>query len=332
MAVVAVAGCSRRMRRSRSRRRRSCRTRHHPSSGLSAAHTPPMQREHVVFVVSCFLVVAQGVAQSFCSIHRCAPGALGTSRSCSPPRFRSPRAGPWPQAAPSAHARLASVAKQHPRRKVVAIAQFKAGVSERRARALVRSHHGRVTDRLPAVNGLAIRLPARQARALRRSKRVLNVTLNTARAQHRRRRRQPGDELPEDHRRGHAVGRRHHRQGRRRRRHRLRRQRRPAGLQERRRQLAHHGQRDRQPGRDPPRRRGRPRHARRRHHRGQLVQSRSRRPGARRLRRHRPRGRPDRDQGRRRRRRLDRARRHHGAAVRRRAQGRRSTSASSTSR
>ncbi len=84
------------------------------------------------------------------------------------------------EAAPSAHSRLVSVAKQHPRRSVVAIAQFKAGVSERRARALVRWHHGRVTGRLPVVNGLAIRLPARQARALRRSKRVLNVTLNTA--------------------------------------------------------------------------------------------------------------------------------------------------------
>ena len=36
-----------------------------------------------------------------------------------------------------------------------------------------------MTDRLPAINGLAIRLPARQARALRRSKQVLNVTLNT---------------------------------------------------------------------------------------------------------------------------------------------------------
>jgi serine protease AprX len=83
------------------------------------------------------------------------------------------------QAAPSAHTRLVSVAKKHPKRKVVAIAQFKPGTSERRARALVRSHHGRVTDRLPAINGLAIKLPARQARALRASKRVLNVTLDT---------------------------------------------------------------------------------------------------------------------------------------------------------
>ena len=54
-----------------------------------------------------------------------------------------------------------------------------AGVSERRARALVRSHHGRVTDRLPSINGFAVKLPAREARALRRSKQVLNLTLNT---------------------------------------------------------------------------------------------------------------------------------------------------------
>ena len=74
--------------------------------------------------------------------------------------------GPAAQAAPSAHARLVSVAKKHPRRKVVAIAQFDAGVSERKARALVRSHGGRVTHRLPAINGFAIRLPARRARAL----------------------------------------------------------------------------------------------------------------------------------------------------------------------
>ena len=83
------------------------------------------------------------------------------------------------QAAPSAQARLASVAKKAPNRKVVAIVQFKAKVSERKARTIVRSHHGRVTDRLPAINGLAIKVPARDARSLRRSKWVLNVTLNT---------------------------------------------------------------------------------------------------------------------------------------------------------
>ncbi len=88
--------------------------------------------------------------------------------------------GPVAQAAaPSAQKRLITVAKKHPRRKVVAIAQFKPSMSERKARTLVRRHHGRVTDRLPAINGLAIRLPARQARVLRRSRNVLNVTLNT---------------------------------------------------------------------------------------------------------------------------------------------------------
>ncbi len=86
---------------------------------------------------------------------------------------------PAAHAAPSAQARLLSVAKQSPNRKVVAIAQFRATVSERTARALVRSHHGRVTDRLPSIHGFAVRLPAREARALRRSKHVLNVTLDT---------------------------------------------------------------------------------------------------------------------------------------------------------
>jgi serine protease AprX len=88
--------------------------------------------------------------------------------------------GPVAQAAApqSAQKRLTTVAKKHPRRKVVAIAQFNASVSERRARALVRRHHGRVTNRLPAINGLAIRIPARQARVLRSNKKVLNVTLD----------------------------------------------------------------------------------------------------------------------------------------------------------
>ncbi|MEA2292249.1 MAG: hypothetical protein QOF17_1272 [Solirubrobacteraceae bacterium] len=85
---------------------------------------------------------------------------------------------PVAHAAPSASARLVSVAKKHPRRAVIAIAQFDPGVSERKARALVRSYRGRIMRRLPAVNGFAIRLPARQARALDRSKPILNVTLN----------------------------------------------------------------------------------------------------------------------------------------------------------
>ena len=71
-----------------------------------------------------------------------------------------------------------SVAKKHPHRKVVAIAQFELGVSERKARAVVRRHRGRVIERLPAINGFAVKLPARRARALLRNKRVLNATLN----------------------------------------------------------------------------------------------------------------------------------------------------------
>ena len=82
------------------------------------------------------------------------------------------------QAAPSAHSLLTQVAKSHPDREVEVIAQLRPGTSARRARALVRSHHGRVTDRLSAIHGLVIRLPARQARALRDSKRVLDLTIN----------------------------------------------------------------------------------------------------------------------------------------------------------
>jgi serine protease AprX len=82
------------------------------------------------------------------------------------------------QASPSAHARLTAVAKAHPDRKVEVIAQFVPGTPERKARALVRSHHGRVTDRLSAINGLVIRIPARQARVLRGSERIIDVTVN----------------------------------------------------------------------------------------------------------------------------------------------------------
>jgi serine protease AprX len=61
----------------------------------------------------------------------------------------------------------------------VALAQFKAGLSEKRARKIVRAHHGKVTDRLPAIGGFAVKLPAKQARALKTAKGVVNVTLNT---------------------------------------------------------------------------------------------------------------------------------------------------------
>jgi serine protease AprX len=82
-------------------------------------------------------------------------------------------------AAPSAAARLAAVAEQAPQASVVAIVQFRASVSEARARRIVRTHAGAITDRLPVVGGFAVELPARQARALARTRGVLNVTLNT---------------------------------------------------------------------------------------------------------------------------------------------------------
>src|SRR4051794_1368253 len=82
-------------------------------------------------------------------------------------------------AAPNAAAKLASVARKAPNRQVIAIAQFKPGLSEAKARKIVRAHHGRITDRLPSIQGFAVKLPARQAKSLRAAKRVVNVTLNT---------------------------------------------------------------------------------------------------------------------------------------------------------
>ena len=127
-----------------------------------------------------------------CCCSRGAPGGASNLSSSPTSRWRGrtvavllaaavplAASGSVAQAAPTAQARLASVARKTPNRKVTAIVQFKRGVSERKARALVRSHHGRVTDRLPSINGFAIRLPARDARALRRSRQVLNLTLNT---------------------------------------------------------------------------------------------------------------------------------------------------------
>jgi serine protease AprX len=83
------------------------------------------------------------------------------------------------QAAPSAQARLATVAKEAPARKVTAIAQFKPGFSERQAKTLVRRHGGKVTARVPLINGLAVRLPAKQAAVLARNSHVLGLTLNS---------------------------------------------------------------------------------------------------------------------------------------------------------
>src|SRR5439155_10175694 len=75
--------------------------------------------------------------------------------------------------------KLNSAAAASPNRTVVALAQFKPGLSEKRARAIVRAHHGKITDNLPAIGGFAVKLPAKQARALKRVSGVLNVTLNT---------------------------------------------------------------------------------------------------------------------------------------------------------
>jgi serine protease AprX len=82
------------------------------------------------------------------------------------------------QATPSSQARLASVARKAPTRKIQAIAQFKPGLAEKKARALVRKHGGRVTGRLPLIHGLAVKLSAAEARALGRERNVIAVTLN----------------------------------------------------------------------------------------------------------------------------------------------------------
>jgi serine protease AprX len=81
-------------------------------------------------------------------------------------------------AAPSPDPRLTQVAKAYPNRKIDVIVQFKSKTSSHRARTIVRFHHGHVTKRLPAVKGYAVKLKARDAVKLRRSKRVRAVTLN----------------------------------------------------------------------------------------------------------------------------------------------------------
>jgi serine protease AprX len=80
--------------------------------------------------------------------------------------------------AATAQAQLATVARTAPARKVEAIAQFKPAFSEKKARALVRAHGGRVSGRLPLIHGLAIKLAAREAAALGRERGVVAVTLN----------------------------------------------------------------------------------------------------------------------------------------------------------
>ena len=82
------------------------------------------------------------------------------------------------QAAASAPAQLAAAARKAPNKTVTAIVQFNVDVKERKARNVVRAHHGKVTDRLASIHGFAVQLPAREAKKLRAHKTVLNVTLN----------------------------------------------------------------------------------------------------------------------------------------------------------
>jgi serine protease AprX len=80
-------------------------------------------------------------------------------------------------AAPSA--RISALASKTPARKVTAIVQFKAGLAEKKAKAIARSHGGKLVGRVPLINGLAVELPAKQAKALAAEKKVVGLTLNT---------------------------------------------------------------------------------------------------------------------------------------------------------
>ena len=82
-------------------------------------------------------------------------------------------------AAPSAQARLATVAKQAPKRKVTAIVQFKPNLSEKRAKALVAKHGGKVKSRIPLIHGFAVQIKAKQAPRLAKERNVVGLTLNS---------------------------------------------------------------------------------------------------------------------------------------------------------
>jgi serine protease AprX len=83
------------------------------------------------------------------------------------------------EAAPSAQVQLATAAKKAPSRKVTAIVQFKPSVSEARVAKVVAGHGGKVTSRIPFVHGVAVKLPAKQAKALAADRRVVGLTLNS---------------------------------------------------------------------------------------------------------------------------------------------------------
>lgn len=81
-------------------------------------------------------------------------------------------------AAPTAQARLATAAAKTPNRTVTAIVQFKPTLSEKAATKLVRAHGGKVTSKVPFIHGLAVKLPAKQAKVLAKDAKVLGLTLN----------------------------------------------------------------------------------------------------------------------------------------------------------
>src|SRR4051794_1923204 len=83
------------------------------------------------------------------------------------------------QAAPNAHQALAAVATKKPNAKVTAIVQFKPSVGEAKAAKLVRKHGGKITSRVPLIHGLAVKLPAKQAKLLAGEHSVAGLTLNS---------------------------------------------------------------------------------------------------------------------------------------------------------
>src|SRR4051794_12830419 len=63
------------------------------------------------------------------------------------------------QATPNARAKLVSTAEKTPNKDVVALVEFTPGLSEAKARDIVRAHEGTVTDRLPSISGFAVTVP-----------------------------------------------------------------------------------------------------------------------------------------------------------------------------
>ena len=98
---------------------------------------------------------------------------------------RPPLGATVAQAAPSAQARLAAVATKAPARKVTAIVAVQADVRGEAGQGPRRRHGGKVTSRVPLINGLAVQLPAKQAAALARDAQRHRPHAQLARARHR---------------------------------------------------------------------------------------------------------------------------------------------------